>query len=439
MEKVVAKQLLQYLTANNLIHSDQFGFRPKHETAHAVLKATKIIYNAKEQNLRCGAVLIDLKKAFDTVSHGILLDKLHHLGVNPNWFRSYLYKRPQYTEINSTKSSELFITTGVPQGSILGPLLFLVYINDLPVSNKLHNILFADDTTLMATAPTDGELIEKLNSELNNASEWFKANELTLHPSKSTFIIFHHKNPEEFNDKIILQNVKVSRTGESELEKSAKFVGIKIDENLNWNHHISYVKKKISLGAYTIATHKKLLNKKCKVMLYNAFVKSHLEYGLPLWGNGTIKQIITLQKKIIRNVSGSKNFRCHTNSLFFNLNILKFQDLRALSMAKLARRFCFSDLPAGIQNVLFSPKSNTSHNTRQSEQKNLLEIPVLKNTKLAQSFLVRVPSTWNQLNECCRTAKTNNALSAVFKKLTFKAYKEEPVCSIKNCFSCKNA
>ena len=193
----------------------------------------------------------------------------------------------------------------------------------------------------------------------------------------------------------------------------------------------------ISLGAYTIATHKKLLNTKCKLMLYNALIKCHLECGLSLWGNGPVNQLITLQKKAIGNINGSKNFRCHTNDLFSKHLILKFEDLRSLCYAKLARRFCFYDLPTGIQDGLFCMKQKTSQNTRQSKDKYLIEVPLFKNTKLSQCYLTKIPSMWNTLNEECRNAKSESVFKNLFKKIIFKKYQEKPKCQIKDCFCCK--
>ena len=201
-EKVVYNQLYDYFTKNKLFHDNQYGFRTKHSTELAVTELIdRVLLNIDNKQVPF-AVFMDLSKAFDTLDHKILIDKLHHYGIRGislMWFESYLYKRTQYVEIDSSKSSPQTITTGVPQGSILGPLLFLIYMNDMPQASSIFKfILYADDTTLFSALdyslsldiPASSELI---NKELARVGEWLIINRLSINITKTKYMLFHPK------------------------------------------------------------------------------------------------------------------------------------------------------------------------------------------------------------------------------------------------------
>ena len=190
LKKIVAKQLVGFLTSHNIFYKHQYGFRAKHNTSHPVLHFTDNIYNALNQNPPAITLSIfsDLKKAFDTVDHEILLKKMEHYGVKGAsnvWFYNYLSEREQFVCLDGAKSEKQKIICGVPQGSVLGPLLFLIFINDLPNATEFLTLLFADDTTFQYSGVDLDTLFEKCNIELEKASKWFKANKLTLNVKKN--------------------------------------------------------------------------------------------------------------------------------------------------------------------------------------------------------------------------------------------------------------
>ena len=188
-EKCVSYQIINYLTEKNLLYNNQYGFRPGHSTIHPLLKFIDFISQAHCNNQFAIAIFIDLKKAFDTVNHNILLDKLKFFGIKGvanAWFRSYLQDRQQFVSINGTNSSTSTITIGVPQGSVLGPLLFLMYISDMPSNSKFFTLLFADDTTLEDKDADLDNLTKKCNANLTLAANWFQANRLTLNAKKQS-------------------------------------------------------------------------------------------------------------------------------------------------------------------------------------------------------------------------------------------------------------
>ena len=262
-EKVLFKQIYSYFEAY-FMTPNQFGFRKGHETQHCVLNFLKNIRDNSHMKYHVG-LFLDLRKAFDTVDHEILLDKLVYYGFDENainWVRHYLKGRLQATDVEGEISNVLEVILGVPQGSILGPLLFLIYINDMPEAIKLLVSLFADDTTLQYAGNNIREIENTINSELEKATEWFIANRLSLHPQKTQFLVITNVNVKTPKLNLSIMGSKISQVGKDFKEQSVKFLGLLVDEKLSWNFHISKVASKfnrteeITLGTTEIRTHK---------------------------------------------------------------------------------------------------------------------------------------------------------------------------------------
>ena len=266
-------KLYTYLTENNILFNLQFGFRCQHSTEHAIVELVDKILNGFSEEKYTLGVFIDLSKAFDTADHQILLKKLSLYGVKGKRlesFESYLSERKQYIEVEGQETSFLNITCGVPQGSILGPLLFLLYINDLcKASNIITPIMLADDTNLFYSNKSIKIFFKEMNIELKNISEWFRANKLSINIDKTNFILFHN-NRDKDHLPLKLPTLCITDAPIKQVV-STKFLEVQIDENINWTHHTTLTENKLAKQLVLLYKAKPFLNRKSMINLYFSF------------------------------------------------------------------------------------------------------------------------------------------------------------------------
>ena len=437
LEKVVCRQVHSYLTFNKILTENQFGFRAKHSTEHLLLKIQDYIFRAKQANEHCLAVFVDLKKAFDTVKTETLIEKIKHYGLPYKWFQNYLSERCQYVHLDGVSSENREITCGVPQGSILGPLLFLIYINDLPHATKFLTLLYADDTTFLHKSKCIKKLYKQANLMLERAETWFLANQLTLHPKKTRYIIYTPRNNNEM-EPLKLCGSEIERVWEQGNEKSFKLVGVHMDENLSWKYHIQHVKKKIMQSIVMISRSKRTIPTPIKLILYNALIMSHLEYCLPIWGTANqtlMRQLEVSQKKALRFATGSV-YNAHCDPLFFKHRVLKLNDLHNLQCLTIANQFFHHALPLSVQKC-FSI-SNKTRSTR-TEDSAKLSIPKAKSEHLCRMTPFKIPKLWNDHNSKWDDTLKNsiNTMKFRYKGSCFIDYQDSK-CNKKNCDSCRN-
>ena len=280
-EKIIFYQVSQYFLKNNYLCESQYGFRQNFSTEHAILEIVDRVACELDRGNTPIAIFLDLSKAFDTLNHTILLAKLRYYGFHEstlNWFRSYLFGRSHYVEIDQITSSTVPNTVGVPQGSILGPLLFTIYINDIQYSSDYFQFIkYADDTTLFNNMILQDYDI--INHELNKVNHWLCVNKLSLNPQKTKYIVFRNKNKIIENSiEVKLQNCLIEQV------QNFNFLGITINQHLTWNDHIGVISNKILRSITILNRLKHYLPVYTLKVLYNSLILSQLTYGILAWG-----------------------------------------------------------------------------------------------------------------------------------------------------------
>ena len=436
-EYIVNEQIRSFFNCFKLFTKSQFGFRLGSEPAMAVSKFVDAIFKA--QNEISLGIFIDAKKAFDTIDHNILLKKLERYGFRGPELKlveNYLKNRFQVTEVDGVVSSLVKILAGVPQGSILGPLLFIIYINDLPAASGFNSFLFADDTSFHLCDKNLKDLQVRANAELEQVERWFNSNKMVLNSKKTKYILFGvPKSQRKTNFELKIGGEILNRVSESNSEKFVKLVGIALDENLSFKYHINHIKAKLNQANFILARSGKFLTKGIRILVYNSLVKSVLEFGCWVYGHcgkTLLDTLFKIQKKIIRNVVGVKG-RTHTNALFIDLNFLKLPDIIDYNTKVLGCKIYYNRAPRNLCDGF--EKFSSLRETR-STTEHLLNIPYCKNIKKEGSPCFSIPKCWNgmclSLKKIDKLGKFKSALHTNY----INDYRREPICTIKNCFSC---
>ena len=421
LEKLMYSRILKFLNSHHLLHDHQYGFRDNYSTSLAIVHLIDQITQNMDNNVFSVGVFLDLSKAFDTINHKILCNKLEIYGIRGvalNWFSSYLNNRQQCVSINNILSNFKTTLCGVPQGSVLGPLLFLIYVNDIINTSSLFKfIMFADDTNLFYSHSDLEYLFSVVNNELKTVSLWLKLNKLSLNLSKTHFILFRPRQ------KKVSHSLKITIEGKSINQvSSTKFLGVIIDENLSWAAHINMLHQKISKNFGIIRRLRYKLPSSILLLLYNTLIRPYYEYCAIIWATSStvyLNKLQRLQKKIIR-VIHNKKWNEHTPPLLKLSSLLNVIDQNKLQTACFVYRALYRLLPEQFQNYFTFNYSVHDHYTKRAADIHIDQT----HTKIRQcSIKYHGAILWNSLPVELKDTKNIFLFKKRYKLLLFSSYK----------------
>ena len=361
-----------------------------------------------------------------------------HLHTN-DWLESYLSNRTQFVEIDDMKSSYQHAPCGVPQGSIIGPLLYLIYVNDIWKSCDSKIFSFADNTTLCVSSPNLDDLYDTINNDINKMHTWFCANRLSLNAKKTKYIVIRpkHKSCDLTDKQLVINDVPLCRIGTGCKETSTKFLGILLDEHITWKQHVSLVNSKISRAIFSINQAKNILPYSILRKLYYALIQPHLTYGILAWGNADqsiLRKTITLQKRAIRTIHKS-TYNSHTDPLFNTSQILKISDLYQSQIALFMYDYIHHKLPGSFENVfLYQRDVQTTYETRQSDK---LYILGCKSNFAMRLPLIAFPKIWNKWSPIYSSCTSRSKFKKCIEASCLLTYPSQVAkCSNKRCLDC---
>ena len=435
MERLIYNKIFDFLVRYQIIFKGQFGFQKGRNTTHATLDFVKAIEDAIAGGDLAIGVFCDLSKAFDTINHSILLDKLEHYGIRgkfKEWIQSYLTGREQYVEYKGCKSSRSPILTGVPQGSILGPLLFLLYINDLPAAANLKTVMFADDSNLLIRGNNIRDLCYVLNNELEHINDYFKANQLKLNTKKTKVVCFRKKSRKiDYNETpIYLDGVKL------DFVEEAVFLGITMDSHLTWDKHCNKVANIISRNNGMLNRTKNKVPAPSLKILYSSFILPHLQYGLAAWGGCTgqnKKRIVTIQKRAIRTINRSYT-SAHTEPRMKKMGLLKLEELYTQQCTTFIHDIIKKRAPPAMNELITLDTEITSRNLRSHSTDPLhIRVPPNRCKIITNSFCHKGPQLWNTIPQEIRSTHEKHIFKNRLKKHLLSQYSETTACNNPRC------
>uniref|UniRef100_A0A1B6LG28 Reverse transcriptase domain-containing protein n=2 Tax=Graphocephala atropunctata TaxID=36148 RepID=A0A1B6LG28_9HEMI len=390
IEIIIGKQLMHYMESNKLICSSQFGFRKGLSTTNALIKLVEQILGCFEDKELAAVTFCDLSKAFDCVSHELLVNKLQYYKIEGSAlkiFQSYLKNRKQYVVYNDKESSSLDVNCGVPQGSVLGPILFIIMINDLSESVPADVVLYADDTTIINKQPSSSLALAQAKLNQNLIQNWLTANELVLNTNKTVTTFFGLKEKPE------------------QLSENPTFLGLTLDPTLCWHQHIIGLKIKLSRSMYALKRLCGELDQNGIRTAYFGIFQAHIAYGLIVWGGAShAEEVFILQKKAIRIIAGAGRLD-HCRDIFVHLRILTLPCLYIMQCLLYLRN---NEDRTVLRNEIHS------YNTRNSHLINLPPHRLSKSEKnplyIASRFMNKLPVKMKILKDCSFKLKLHNFL-----------------------------
>lgn len=422
-EKIVTKQITYHLnTTPYTLHPMQFGFRANHSTESATCFFTENIRALLDRGGVVGAVFLDLRKAFDTVNHDILLSKLHTFNFSAdtiNWIKSYLSNRLQCVRIQSQQSTALSLSTGLPQGSTLAPLLFSIYINDLPSACNIPIQMYADDTVIYTHGSNISQVAKKLTDSMVQVSAWLKNSCLQLNTTKTVAMFFTKSTaPLTVEPDVLVSGERLQIVSEY------KYLGVLIDSHLSFKSHITKICKNIKYNLSNFRHIRSHMSFPAAKMFMHSMILSHITYCLPVWSLASVTSLNPLQSLYKRTVKVLDKKPNH----FHHCPILQKYKLLTLENTIKYSNLC---LMYKVINGLSSPplkqfiniRSNTHRSTRGAARGDCT-IPLRKSAFGQTSFSVHAAKDWNFIPTTIRNMNTYH---------TFKTHLKQWLVNNQNC------
>ena len=402
LERAVHDQLYSYLSKQGILHPSQSGFRSNHSTTTTLLDTSDYILKNMNDRKLTGAIFLDLKKAFDTINHSLLINKLKQCGISGSclkWFISYLSNRSQAVNISSTMSDFKDVNIGIPQGSILGPLLFIIFVNSLPNSVNCKTIMYADDTTLICSSNDAATLQAELNGNLSNVASWLNENNLTLNIKKTKLMIFGTTYMlNTFDD------IDVSYNGNNiERVDKFKYLGVVFDQLLSWHEHVDHLSSNISKRIGIIRRLKYYLPNDTLKMLANALVMPHFDYCSPVWTNciNTLSTSLQVHHNRLARILLSADIRTPINDMMDSLNWDKLHTRWEKQLLIIVFKCLTHNAPSYLFSQFSYMQSLHTHGTR-SQTFNSLVMPKWNINPGKRTFHYRSCYAWNKLPQDIR-------------------------------------
>ena len=402
-ERIIYNRMVDFLDQNSILNPNQFGFRKGLSTESAIIQFINNIHNGLNKRRHTIAIFMDLSKAFDVLDHNILSKKLEHYGFRGkilDLLMSFISDRKYFVNANGFTSDLKTVNIGVPQGSTLGPLLFLLYVNDMSNSSSILNFTqFADDTTLTHSGPNLEILTNEIETELEKVLEWLLANKLIINLRKTHSMLFTNKRVDrtiriQANDTILEQ------------KKECKFLGVIVDEDINWKSHINHISNKVSKTIALLRLLKYTFPKKILTTLYMSLIQPYYNYCNVVWGAADttiIEPLFLLQKKALRIVNRVPYLE-HTKPIFESMKLLTVYQLHDLNCILFIYKCLNSNIYPFYKNRLIRNSQYHDYNTRNNSD---FRLPGSRLKNIRQSYFFKGIGLWNNLNNDLTIFKPN--------------------------------